>query len=331
MIPVKYNRAEARRPAFDDVELNLPEEWESGEHPEAPVYHKRRSAGLWTALASLAVALAVLAIYGYSVLSNQNKQLAGLPRLAKSISVVRDHTDTLASRLKGWNSTQQDLEARVRKLDAAWESRLAGARRYAGGLVSNAYQKEHAELNQRTAALKEQIAEMASRQQTEHQHLAQVEKDLVATRQELAAARESHNREMAALQLRQDSTQGEIDSIDKALSTRQVNFQAIQGRDADLAPGVSLHLTGTDVAHQQFRGWIWLAGARRRLWFRRQTVAAPVVFYPKADGQAYEMVVTRVGREGVAGYLVTPGGSESQHANVASNSKTLDGPVRGSF
>jgi len=331
MIPVKDKWSAVRRSSFDDVELNLPEEWESEDHPEAPVYHRRRSAGLWTALASLAVALAVLAIYGYSVLSNQNKQLAWLPGLAKSVAAVRTRTDDLASSLGGWNSRQQALESRVRKLDATWKSRLAGARRQATELVSNAHQKEREELDQRTSALKAQIAEMASQQQVEHTHLAQVEKDLVATRQELASARESHNREMAALQLRQASTQGEIDSINKSLSTGQVDFQAVQGQDADLAPGVSLHLTGTDVAHQRFRGWIWLAGTRRRLWFRRQAVAAPVVFYPKTGGQAYELVVTRVGSGGVAGYLVTPGGSESQATNVVANSKTLDAPVQGSF
>lgn len=331
MIPVKEEWSEVRRSSFDDVELNLPEEWETEEHPEAPVYHKRRSAGLWTALASLAVALAVLGIYGYSVLTNQNKRLAWLPGLAKSVAAVRARTDALASSLSGWNSRQQALEARVRKLDAAWESRLAGVRRYAAELVNNASQKERAELDQRTDALKAQIAGMASRQQVDHKHLAQVEADLATTRQELASVRASHNSELAALQQRQASTQGEIDSINKALSTRQVTFQAVRGHDANLAPGISLHITGTDVAHQQFRGWIWLANARRRLWFRRQAVAAPVVFYPKTGGQAYELVVTRVGGGGVAGYLLEPGSSVNQVANAASNSKTLDDPVHGSF
>lgn len=330
MVPVK-DRWRVERPSFDDVELNLPEEWESEDHPEAPAYHKRRSAGLWTALVSLAVVLAVLAFYGYSVLSNQNNRLGWLPSLAKSVAAVRARTDALASSIRGWNSRQQALEARVRKLDAVWESRLAGARRYAAELVNSASQKDHQELDQRTAALKAQIAGMASSQQAEQRHLAQVEKDLASTRQELASVQASHNREMAAFQQRQVSTQGEIDSINKSLSTHQVSFQAVRGHDADLAPGISLHITGTDIAHQQFRGWIWLAGTRRRLWFRRQAVAAPVVFYPKAGAQAYELVVTQVGSGGVAGYLLTPVGSESQSANAATSSNAPDGPVQGSF
>ena len=56
-----------------------------------------------------------------------------------------------------------------------------------------------------------------------------------------------------------------------------------------------------------------------------------MVFYPKAGSEAYELVVTQVGPEGVAGYLVTPGGSESGRTNVASNSNTTDGTVQGSF
>lgn len=111
MVPAKDKWAEERRSPFDDVELHLPESWEGQEQPDAPAYHKRRSAGLWTALASLAAALAVLAIYGYSVVSNQNTRLAWLPGSTKPIAAVRARTASLESSLKEWSSRQKNLAA----------------------------------------------------------------------------------------------------------------------------------------------------------------------------------------------------------------------------
>lgn len=329
MVPVKERWTEERGSPLDDVELHLPEEQEAVDQPRVPIYHKRRGVVLWTALAFLVAALAVLAIYGYSVVGKQNTRLAWLPGLTKSIAAVRARTDALESRLKDWSSRQRNLAARVQKLDAKWEARLHGVRRYAAELVGNAYEKEHEELNQRTSLLRTQMDEMESRQQADHTHLTQVEKEMAATRQEVATVRDSHSRELATLQRRQSSTQGEIDSINNLLSTDQVNFEADKGHDTEIVRGISLHLTGTNISHQRFRGWIWLAAARRRLWFRRQTVEAPVVFYPKSGGEAYELVVTRVDRKDVTGYLLIPSESESQsqRANTASNSRAPGGAM----
>jgi flagellar basal body-associated protein FliL len=329
MISVKEKWSEEYTPRFDDVELQAPVGWDSDQPHDVPVYHKRRSAGLWTALASLAVILAVVAVYGYSVASNQNAQLSWLPGLMKSVSSVRDRTNTLETRLKDWSSKQESLAAKVQKLDTGWDARLNAVSHHAALLVSNASVKEQADLSQRTAILKDQIAEMTSRQQADQVRLAQLEKELVSARQELASVRDSHAKELADLQEGQASTQDEISSLNDLLSTDQVDFEAQKGIDEEVVPGITFHLTGANVAHQHFQGWIWVAKGGHRVWFRRQAVDSPVVFYPVDGGEAYELVVTRVKQKEVAGYVLVPGASKGQPATAVSSNKPIARPGQG--
>lgn len=332
MAPVQEKWRAEYEPTFDDIEIRMPEEaWDSDQPNDMPTYHRRKTAALWTAVASLAVVLAVIAAYGYSVISNQNSRLAWLPGLMKSVSAVRERTDGLEASLKQWGSRQEKLAAQVQRLDVGWKSGLDGVRQHAADLVNSAYQKQQEELNQRTAALNAQIAEMATRQHAEHVRVGQLEKQLADTRQELAAARQNSNREVAALQQQQISTQHAIASLNNVLSTNQINFEAGKNQDIEIVSGVSLHLTSTDIGHQRFGGWIWLARNRRRLWVRRQVIESPVVFYPVRGGEAYELVVTRVGQKEVRGYMLVPGNSKSQQADVASNNKSIIATGKGAF
>lgn len=332
MAPVQEKWRAEYQPTLDDVEIHWPEgAWDNDQSNDVSTYHRRRTAGLWTALASLAVVLAVIAAYGYSVMSNQNSQLAWLPSMAKSISAVRARTSGLEATLKDMGTKQDSLATRVQNLDAGWQSRLNTVRLQAAGLVNNAYQKERMELNQRVAALNSQIAEMSSRQQVEHAHVAELERQLANTRQELASMRESSTSGLAALQQQETSNEREIASVNNELSTDQVNFEAGKNQDAEIVPGVSVHLTNTDVLHQRFGGWIWLTGNRRRLWLRRQIIESPVVFYPVPGGEAYELVVTQVNQKEVAGYLLVPSTSESQQADVRSSNKSIAQQHPGNF
>lgn len=77
-----------------------------------------------------------------------------------------------------WSSKQEALAATVQKLKNGWEARLKSVRRYATELVAHAIEKEHAELNERMAALNAKVAEMKSSQHVDHVQPAQLEKDL---------------------------------------------------------------------------------------------------------------------------------------------------------
>ncbi len=312
--------------ALEDTEIGGQDEtWESDHSREVPAYHKRRTAGLWTAVATLAVALAVVAGYGYSVLSKDNAQLSWLPGLVGSLSTVRARLDGLETKLQTWQAGQKGLATQVQRMDAAWKSQLSEVRQHAVKLTTDAYQIEHEELVERTQALNAQIAQMASRQQVEQTRVAQLEQDLARTRQELASVRENYDRDLADVRAQQAANRGDIASINNLLSTDEIDFEVEKNKEQEIVPGVSLHLTKTDIQHQRYQGWIWLAASRRTIWVKGQNVQRPVVFYPKAGGEAFELVLTRVNQRGGTGYLLIPRYTDDQQADLSLSAKPPSG------
>jgi hypothetical protein len=62
---------------------------------------------------------------------------------------------------------------------------------------------------------------------------------------------------------------------------------------------------------------------------RGQTVAAPLVFYPKDGVEAYELVVTRVNPRDVVGYVLVPSDSRAGGTDAAVNRKPARQPASG--
>jgi hypothetical protein len=331
MGPVKEEWAVEYASPINGAEIHSFEEWDSFQSMDVPIHERRRTAGLWTAIATLTVALAVAAVYGYSVISKYNDELAMLSARVNSYSGVPQQLNKLEAGLNKWNSGQENLAAQIRNMDAGWNSGLNDVRLHSAELVAYTNRKEHDELNQRATDLNLQIAGIASRENLELAHIAELEKELANARQDLALSKASYNRELAALQDQQVSSQQEINSLNDALSTNQVSFLAEKRHDAQVAQGVSLHLTGTDQTHQRFSGRIWIESTHRRIWVRNHPSELPVVFYPKSDGAAYELVVTRVNRNDVSGYLLLPTNSNSSQQNLASNNRSITAPGQDSF
>lgn len=331
MGPVKEEWGVAYASPVNEAEIHSFEEWDSVQSMDLLVHHRRRTAGLWTAIATLAVALAVAAGYGYSVISTHNDELAELSARLNSYSGLPQRLNRIEAGLNALNGGQETLAAHVQKMDSGWNSGLNSVRMRSAELVAYTHLKEHAELNQRTANLNEQIADVASREHLELVHIAALEEELAHARQELAIARTGYTQELAALHDQQTSSQREIASLTNELSREQIDFLAERNRDAEVVQGISLHLTGTDQTHQRFRGWIWIEGSRRRIWVRNHPTELPVVFYTKPGGMAYELVVTGVSREGVSGYLLVPAKASTPQQNVASNSNSITASGQDTF
>lgn len=322
MGPVKEEWNVESKPQGERIDMSSIEEWDGDQSIDMPVYHRRHTAGLWTALASLTIALGVVAAYGYSVIGKQNAELNWLHSRLNTFSALRDRTSRLENSLKGLASGQANLTADITKVDALWKSRLNKSRLHLAGLVANTHQSDRTELIQRTTTLKAEIAQLASGQQSDHVRIAELEEMLARARRELASARASYARQLKELQIEQVSSQREIASLNDVLSTDHISFEAKKNHDQEIVRGVLLHLTGTDPGHQRFRGWIRLSGRGRRIWVRSHPIESPVVFYAGTADTAYELVVTQINRDVVAGYLLVPSDTSGQQQDVASNSKS---------
>ena len=98
----------------------------------------------------------------------------------------------------------------------------------------------------------------------------------------------------------------DADDLAKKLAVKRIDFEVNRGHKEDLAEGVSLDITGTDVCHRRANGWMWLMPDRRTIWLRGQAAQQPVIFYGYPNGKRRELVITNVTKNSVTGYLILP-------------------------
>ncbi|MGD1093556.1 MAG: class D sortase [Bryobacteraceae bacterium] len=87
-------------------------------------------------------------------------------------------------------------------------------------------------------------------------------------------------------------------------AARTIHFNVARNHSSELAPGISLGVTETDVPEQRVDGWMWIAAERRTIWLRNQELSEPVIFYDYRDGKRRELRITDVTANSVAGYLM---------------------------
>ena len=86
----------------------------------------------------------------------------------------------------------------------------------------------------------------------------------------------------------------------------RIAFSIGKNHSRQLAPGISMGVTETDVADHRVSGWMWLMPDRRTIWLRNQPADEPVTFYGREDGKRRELRITTVTKNSAAGYLVLP-------------------------
>ena len=77
-------------------------------------------------------------------------------------------------------------------------------------------------------------------------------------------------------------------------------------QDSEVAPGIFLTVRDTDVERQQINGWLQISEDGRTVWLRDQSARKVMIFATTHDERSHELVFTRVGKQGVAGYLLIP-------------------------
>jgi hypothetical protein len=287
------------------------ETWLNSDSGEVHIDTKQSSGRPWASLAVLAVALLVVAGVGYTALKRNSAQFARFSGLMDSLAAMRQHVSGIENRLNAWKGEHQALVERMKKLDDEFRSGLLQARKQTQAMILEAEDRLQQELDQRTQVLAARLAQTEAAQQNDRARMAKLESEVASAHQELAAFRQAHQQQLASLRRQEAADHNELASIDHMLQTDQVSFEAEKNRNEDIVPGVSLRVTGTNVQYQRFSGYIWFGPDRRTIWIRGQGADRPVVFYSRGNNQAYELVVTRVNRNGTVGYLLLPAGAET--------------------
>lgn len=298
---------------------------------EVHIDTRHSSAGLWVGLAVLAVALIAGASYGYEALKKNSTQFAHFSTLVDSLAAIHQRVSGIESRLDAWKGEHQALVDRMKKLDVEFRSGLLQARKQTQAAVMEAEDRLQQELDQRTQALAARLAQTEAAQHNDRVRMAKLEQEVANARQELAAFQQAHQQQLASLRRREAADHNDLASINHLLQTDQVSFEAEKNQNEEIVPGISLRVTGTDVQYQRFSGYVWVVRDHRTIWIRGQGAERPVVFYSGSNNQAFELVVTRVDKNGTVGYLLLPSGAgTSTAAFLTGGSRELGAAHRGS-
>ena len=289
------------------------EYWESDrqEVEEVPAYYSRRSAGVWTCLAALSVALGVAVAYGYAVLSQEGIQLEQIPGLTRSLPAISQHLASFEKRLTDSRAAQQSLATQMQNIDVDSKAALSQTRQQTGRLMAQVEQTFDKRLSQQTAAFQAQVSLLASDRTKERVLLTQVQGQLAQEQNAIMAVRADYSRDLAAVREQQGVQHTELASISSSLPTHHVTFDVQRNQRVEIAPGVSFQLTKADVGRQRFDGWIESAPGHQRVSVQGQGLRTPIVFFPSEDSKALMLVVTRISQMGVTGYLLIPTGSHT--------------------
>ena len=292
---------------------------------------RRKRVGLGATVLVLFATLIGAFQYGRPMLEQHRMLLAQFPSLRESVDTMGKRMDAAEQKLRGWAGERDGLAERMANLESKMSQNLRTARKQAQEVAMQVQRRIEAELDRRTGAMQARLDQLESGQESERARVARLQEELAGVRQELAQqvtlARQDTSRDLdrvdqrlADLDQQAGRNREGVETLAHRLDRERVDFEVTKNHSREVAPGVSLGVTRTRTAYRRVDGWLWLLPDRRTLWVRNQNVQQPIIFYSKADPRPYELVITQVSRNSVAGYVLMPGQSGTQAAGPVAQS-----------
>ena len=277
---------------------NLLKTGESGNTFE-PEQLRRRLAALWVAVVALAVVLSGVTAYGYLTLQKHNLQLSQLPGVQETLALASQRLEAVEGKLQAWAADWDTLQARMTGLERRVAYNRELARSEAQKQAAAVEERLRAEAGELANAMDARLVLLESGAEAERARLGQLQEDV-------AAARTESRRELASV--REDLARGDqrVEELARVIDRERVDFEMDKNSTRELAGGVSLRITSTNVAQQKVKGWMWLLPDRKTLWVRELGIQQAYVFYRRDGSGPSELVITSVQDGGVSGYLLVP-------------------------
>lgn len=275
-------------------------------YPEGRRSGEPNTVALWAAFGLLMLALIGVGAYGYRTLEKDHIQLSQVPDMLNSMFALRGRMDSAEAKILALSGDWSGLAERVGKLERRTSANLQLARKHAEDLTTQLEERVQGQMRVRDSLVDHRLNGLEAHQVSDREQLARLQEELGTTRQEIAAVRQDARAGLANLDAQTARNEQQVAEVARKLDYERVNFELAKARTYELARGISVHITRTDPSYQRYGAWVSLTPDGRTLWVERHGIEQPVVFYRQQDGERCELVVTRVARDSVVGYLLLP-------------------------
>ena len=308
---VKESAERANAQVASDLErLETRQHIDEEKHELGMKSHRKSDRGHWAALMIVAAALIGAAWYGSPILQSHSQLLAKLPSFEDSIGSMGHRVDSAEEQLRSWAGDQAGMVKRFVGFEKRVTADLQLARQESREMVSEVRQRFENETEPMRARMTQfesgQDAAQARLDEVRNEFRQEIGEIRRETAQEMAAMRQDNSRGFSNMNRQSDLTKRDLDGLSQRVSFDRVDFEASKNRNTELAPGISLKLTKTNVDNQRVDGYVQLVPDGHTLWVRGQGIEQPVVFFSQKDNRARELVFTRVSKDDVVGYLLVP-------------------------
>jgi hypothetical protein len=295
---------------------------------ELQVIEEERGRVKFWALAVLVLALGAIGWYTYPQWQ-AHSPLEGQIRSLQDLSGgLGQRLASAEQNLQTWNDDRERLAGKIDELEKKMRSSAAVARKQTQELAAGVSQRIDQEIGKRLEPVTARMAELENAQRADGVRIARVQDEISGLRrdtlQQIAALRNGTSNQIADVNQQVDRDRRELERLAHIQDRERVTFEASKNRASELAPGISLTINHTDVAHQSVDGWISLVPDGRTLWVSRQKIQEPLLFYTQQDDRVHELVLTRVADNGALGYLIVPrkGNSRTESEVIGSGGPT---------
>jgi hypothetical protein len=293
--------------------------WQEEEEEERS--RKFRTRVRWGTTLLVILLLIAGAWYAYPILLREGVLPAHITALPARVASVTEGLAAAGKRADDADSRMSQIVVatgeRMTTLETKLGASLRAARKETGAFVNQMQQRLQAALDRRLDGLQARVTQVEAGQESDKVRMARLEV-------EVADVREQNARQLALMQQERDRALNRVDqqladlgqqvegdkrdvaSVQRQVNRRRVDFEAGTNHSRELAEGITLNVSHTDISHQRFGGYVFLMPDRRTLWVHGQTVQQPLVFYSREDSRPRELVITRVTKYSVVGYLLLP-------------------------
>ena len=229
--------------------------------------------------------------------------------LAVQIQDLKDSATTIRqTQQRHYETLNEALDRRSREAAAAASSAKSEALRKVD--------QTRAQLEQEQASTAEKInGDLTAAQQANTQKFAEVSTDVGSVKQQVSTTQSDLQKTIAQLSKVQGdlgvtsgyvATNGkELDALKRLGERNYFEFTLSKGKEAKHVGDIQLVLRKVDAKKNRFT--VTVKADDKDIEKKDKTVNEPVQFYvSKAPHQPYEIVVNRVGKDQISGYLATP-------------------------